>query len=146
MKKIKSIEEIINDYDNFIIDQWGVMHDGTFGYEHAINSINILNSNNKNLFIISNSSKRSKSSIDRLPKLGFKKNSFLSNCQIISPLVTVFKKEFFLKPSFGNLSMDDFDLFEEFEIINKFLLLLFSILMELIACSYPNVPSCITPH
>ena len=53
MKKIKSIEEIINDYDNFIIDQWGVMHDGTFGYEHAINSINILNSNNKNLFIIS---------------------------------------------------------------------------------------------
>ena len=48
MKKIKSIEEIINDYDNFIIDQWGVMHDGTFGYEHAINSINILNSNNKN--------------------------------------------------------------------------------------------------
>ncbi len=78
MKKIKSIEEIINDYDNFIIDQWGVMHDGTFGYEHAFNSINILNSNNKNLFIISNSSKRSKTSIDRLPKLGFKKNSFLN--------------------------------------------------------------------
>jgi len=76
VKKIKSIEEIINDYDNFIIDQWGVMHDGTFGYEHAFNSINILNSNNKNLFIISNSSKRSKSSIDNLPKLGFKKNSF----------------------------------------------------------------------
>ena len=78
MKKIKSIEEIINDYDNFIIDQWGVMHDGTFGYEHAFNSINILNSNNKNLFIISNSSKRSKSSIDNLPKLGFKKNSFIN--------------------------------------------------------------------
>jgi HAD superfamily hydrolase (TIGR01459 family) len=78
VKKIKSIEEIINDYDNFIIDQWGVMHDGTFGYEHAFNSINILNSNNKNLFIISNSSKRSKSSIDNLPKLGFKKNSFIN--------------------------------------------------------------------
>ena len=76
MKKIESIEEIINDYDNFIIDQWGVMHDGTFGYEHAFNSINLLNSNNKNLFIISNSSKRSKSSIDKLPNLGFNKNSF----------------------------------------------------------------------
>ena len=73
MKKIESIDEIINDYDNFIIDQWGVMHDGIFGYDHAFNSINILNSNNKNLFIISNSSKRSQSSIDRLPKLGFKK-------------------------------------------------------------------------
>jgi HAD superfamily hydrolase (TIGR01459 family) len=78
VKKINSIEEIIKDYDNFIIDQWGVMHDGTFGYEHAFNSINILNSNNKNLFIISNSSKRSKSSIDNLPKLGFKKNSFIN--------------------------------------------------------------------
>ena len=33
MKKIKSIEEIINDYENFIIDQWGVMHDGTFGFD-----------------------------------------------------------------------------------------------------------------
>ncbi len=78
MKKINSIEEIINDYDNFIIDQWGVMHDGTFGYDYAFNSINILNSNKKNLFIISNSSKRSKSSIDRLPKLGFKKKSFIN--------------------------------------------------------------------
>ena len=45
MKKIKSIDEIINDYDNFIIDQWGVMHDGTFGYDHAFDSINILNNN-----------------------------------------------------------------------------------------------------
>ena len=52
MKKIRSIEEIVNDYDNFIIDQWGVMHDGIFGYDHAFNSINILNSNNKNVFII----------------------------------------------------------------------------------------------
>ena len=30
-EKIKSIKEIIFDYDNFIIDQWGVMHDGIFG-------------------------------------------------------------------------------------------------------------------
>ena len=94
MKKIKSIEEIINDYDNFIIDQWGVMHDGTFGYEHAVNSINILNSNNKNLFIISNSSKRSKSSIDRLPKLGFKKNSFINTVTSGEMIWQLLKKKF----------------------------------------------------
>ena len=40
MKEIKSIEEIIDDYDNFIIDQWGVMHDGTFGYEGNLISLN----------------------------------------------------------------------------------------------------------
>ncbi len=78
MKKIKSIKELLKNYDNFIIDQWGVMHDGTFGYVHAFNSINFLNNDNKNLFIISNSSKRSKSSIDRLPKLGFNKSSFIN--------------------------------------------------------------------
>ncbi len=94
MKKIKSIEEIINDYDNFIIDQWGVMHDGTFGYEHAVNSINILNSNNKNLFIISNSSKRSKSSINRLPKLGFKKNSFINTLTSGEMIWQLLKKNF----------------------------------------------------
>ena len=49
MKKIKSIKEILDDYDNFIIDQWGVMHDGKFGYDHAFISIDLLNSNNKNL-------------------------------------------------------------------------------------------------
>tara|TARA_E500000178_G_scaffold61862_1_gene58628 strand:- start:15 stop:851 length:837 start_codon:yes stop_codon:yes gene_type:complete len=78
VKKIKSIKELLKNYDNFIIDQWGVMHDGTFGYVHAFNSINFLNNDNKNLFIISNSSKRSKSSIDRLPKLGFNKSSFIN--------------------------------------------------------------------
>ena len=94
MKEIKSIEEIINNYDNFIIDQWGVMHDGTFGYEHAFNSINILNSNNKNLFIISNSSKRSKSSIDRLPKLGFKKKSFINTVTSGEMIWQLLKKKF----------------------------------------------------
>ena len=48
------------------------MHDGTSGYIHAIKTINYLKKN-KNLFIISNSSKRQKSSEERLPKLGFKK-------------------------------------------------------------------------
>jgi len=94
VKEIKSIEEIINDYDNFIIDQWGVMHDGIFGYNHAFNSINILNSNKKNLFIISNSSKRSKSSIDRLPKLGFKKNFFINTVTSGEMIWQLLKKKF----------------------------------------------------
>ena len=73
MKNINSIKEIINNYDNFIIDQWGVMHDGVNGFKHAIDAIEYLKRNNKNLFVISNSSKRKKSSEARLPKLGFEK-------------------------------------------------------------------------
>ncbi len=77
MKNINSIKEIINNYDNFIIDQWGVMHDGVNGFKHAIDAIEYLKRNNKNLFVISNSSKRKKSSEARLPKLGFEKDSFI---------------------------------------------------------------------
>ena len=42
MIKINSISDIVDRYDNFIIDQWGVMHDGTSGYKHAIKTINYL--------------------------------------------------------------------------------------------------------
>ena len=78
MITIKSITEIIDRYQNFIIDQWGVMHDGKEGYKHAIEAIEYLDKNNKKLFIISNSSKRQQSSIQKLPILGFKENSFVN--------------------------------------------------------------------
>ncbi len=78
MIKINSILDIINKYENYIIDQWGVMHDGSTGYKNAIEAIDYLVSKNKNLFIISNSSKRQKSSEARLPELGFKKESFIN--------------------------------------------------------------------
>ena len=76
MKEILSIKEIINSYDNFIIDQWGVMHNGSIGYKYAIETINLLNEKNKNLFIISNSSKRQSSSYEKLPSYGYRKESF----------------------------------------------------------------------
>ncbi len=77
MIKLNSLLEIVNNYDNYIIDQWGVMHDGTNGYKHAIQTINYLKEKNKNLFIISNSSKRKHSSKDSLKNLGFAKDSFI---------------------------------------------------------------------
>ena len=76
-KIIDSISDIISLYDVFILDQWGVMHDGYKGYDHAINSVEKLIKENKKLIIISNSSKRKNSSIGRLESLGFEKNHFI---------------------------------------------------------------------
>ena len=76
MKKIYSIKEIINNYDNFIIDQWGVMHDGSMAINMQLKQLNYLNRKNKNLFIISNSSKREKSSIEDFQAYGYKKELF----------------------------------------------------------------------
>ena len=78
MIEITSLLELTDKYENYIIDQWGVMHNGISGYKHAIEAIDYLNKNNKKLFIISNSSKRQQSSEERLPKLGFKKASFVN--------------------------------------------------------------------
>lgn len=76
-KIIKSIGDIISLYDVFILDQWGVMHDGYQGYDLAINSVEKLIRENKKLIIISNSSKRKTSSIIGLKSLGFDKNHFI---------------------------------------------------------------------
>ena len=76
-KIIQSISDIISQYDVFILDQWGVMHDGYKGYDLAINSVDKLIRENKKLIIISNSSKRKISSIVRLKSLGFDKNNFI---------------------------------------------------------------------
>ncbi len=76
-KIIESIDDIISLYDVFILDQWGVMHDGYKGYDHAVSAVEKLNRENKKLIIISNSSKRKLSSIGRLKSLGFDKNHFI---------------------------------------------------------------------
>ena len=76
-KVINSFSEISDKYDVFILDQWGVMHDGHHGYDHAIDAVKHLIHKNKQLIIISNSSKRRISSINRLKDLGFDKNNFI---------------------------------------------------------------------
>ncbi len=76
-KIINSISDISNKYDFFILDQWGVMHDGKKGYKNAIEAVNRLIGENKKLIIISNSSKRKISSVNRLKYLGFNKNNFI---------------------------------------------------------------------
>ena len=76
-KVINSFSEISDKYNVFILDQWGVMHDGHYGYDHAIDAVKNLIYKNKQLIIISNSSKRRISSINRLKDLGFDKNNFI---------------------------------------------------------------------
>ena len=73
---INGLEEIYNNYDAFILDQWGVMHDGTKGYLNAIKCLEILFSKKKILTIISNSSRRKKDTLLHLPNLGFKQEHF----------------------------------------------------------------------
>ena len=76
IKTVSGLEEIYSKYEVFILDQWGVMHDGQKAYKHAIDCVDKLYESKKKLTIISNSSKRKDSTIARLPDLGFKATSF----------------------------------------------------------------------
>ena len=73
---ITRLEEIYDNYDAFILDQWGVIHDGNKGYLNAIKCIEKLYSKKKILTIISNSSRKKEETIMRLPNLGFQSAHF----------------------------------------------------------------------
>ena len=73
---ITRLEEIYDNYDAFILDQWGVIHDGKKGYLNAIKCVEKLYSKKKILTIISNSSKKKEETIMRLPNLGFQSAHF----------------------------------------------------------------------
>ena len=76
VKLINGLSDIYHNYDAFIIDQWGVMHDGEKAYQSAITCINTLFKNKKMLSIVSNSSKKNDFTILRLPQLGFNNKYF----------------------------------------------------------------------
>lgn len=78
---LKSLSDIVNKYDTFIIDLWGVIHDGKKTYEHATDCINKLHKLNKKIILISNSSKSNLITINKLKKLGL-------NIQMFTKIIT----------------------------------------------------------
>jgi HAD superfamily hydrolase (TIGR01459 family) len=77
--KIQGISDIINKYDIFILDQWGVLHDGKTPYIGTIScteQIKLSTSTSKIIILLSNSSKRASSAYKGLAKVGFKESLF----------------------------------------------------------------------
>ena len=54
MKKLDHLKNIFNNYDHFIIDLWGVVHNGIKPYEGAMKTIEELYNNKKNYIFLSN--------------------------------------------------------------------------------------------
>ena len=69
MKKLNHLEEIYNSYDTFIIDLWGVMHNGVKLNDNAIEAIDHLISKNKKIVFLSNAPRPSKKVREFLRKL-----------------------------------------------------------------------------
>ena len=54
MKKLNHLNEIIENYDYFIIDLWGVVHNGITPFNGAMKAIEGLHNNNKKYYFLSN--------------------------------------------------------------------------------------------
>ena len=82
MKKLEHLSEIANNYDTYIIDLWGVIHNGIKLNEDAILTIEKLHNMKKKVVFLSNAPRPSKNVINFLKKLNmnekYLKNVFTS--------------------------------------------------------------------
>ncbi len=70
MKFIDSIYDIKEKYNLFLFDQWGVIHNGISLYPNVEKIFKDLLEDNKLIYIVSNSGKKSSDNIERLKKMG----------------------------------------------------------------------------
>lgn len=77
MKIISGIQNIIDKYDIFLLDQWGVIHDGENLLPGARHMFERLAEAQKDVVLISNSGKRSSDSHGRLRKMKIPREHYL---------------------------------------------------------------------
>jgi len=71
VKICEGISEISDSYTGFLIDQWGVLHDGEKPYPGVIEALESLKARKKQIIVISNSGKREENNRIRFRELGF---------------------------------------------------------------------------
>ena len=69
IKKLEHLSEIFQEYDAFIIDLWGVMHNGVNLYNSAVKAVRELQSNKKRIVFLSNAPRPTKKVVEFLKKM-----------------------------------------------------------------------------
>jgi HAD superfamily hydrolase (TIGR01450 family) len=72
-----SLSDLMDKYDGFILDQFGVMHNGVAALPGAAECVQELSRRGKKIIILSNTSALSSSALQRLPSLGFDPSFFV---------------------------------------------------------------------
>lgn len=73
---LSHLAEIADGYDAIVLDQWGVLHDGTSPYPGTVACLNTLKANGARLAVLSNSGKRAAPNLVRIARMGFAPNLF----------------------------------------------------------------------
>jgi|TARA_B110000444_G_scaffold201773_1_gene193831 HAD superfamily hydrolase (TIGR01459 family) len=69
LKKLEKLSEIVHEYNTYVIDLWGVMHDGIKLNTKAIEAVENLEKKSKKIIFLSNAPRPSKNVIKFLKKL-----------------------------------------------------------------------------
>ena len=77
MKIINGLKDIINNFDTFILDQWGVLHNGGQAFAEAVEALEFLKRHNKKVVILSNSGNTATFSYSRLENSGISRDLYL---------------------------------------------------------------------
>ena len=71
MKRIAGLRDIADQFDLYLVDQYGVLHDGVAGYPGAIDGLARLASGGRKVIVLTNSGKGASENQARLAALGF---------------------------------------------------------------------------
>lgn len=77
MKILKSITNIIDQYDNYIVDVWGVVHNGKSLFDGVLWALEELKEAKKSVIFLSNSPRRSHHVVQDLLKYGLREDLFI---------------------------------------------------------------------
>ncbi|MEL7211892.1 MAG: TIGR01459 family HAD-type hydrolase [Pseudomonadota bacterium] len=76
MQRLDSILTVADRYDAIVFDQWGVLHNGSAPYSHAVATIEALTARDMTLGVLSNSGKSAQINRDRITSMGFPATAF----------------------------------------------------------------------
>ncbi len=75
-KYIENIQQIAPQYDHFILDIFGVLHDGLRPFTHTVDTLKALQNAGKQICLLSNSPRLAKGAADQMEAMGIPRNLY----------------------------------------------------------------------
>jgi HAD superfamily hydrolase (TIGR01459 family) len=73
---LEGLGSIAEQYDAFILDQWGVLHNGRAPYPGVVEALTTMRTAGKKICLLTNSGRRARMNRDRLDEMGFPPESY----------------------------------------------------------------------
>ena len=76
LRALKSLSDVAGDYDGFILDLWGVVHDGANAYPQSAATLSSLMAAGKKTLLLSNAPRRAYALIEAMARMGLPRDLY----------------------------------------------------------------------